>query len=146
MAQGKYETHVKPKLKLIEGWAREGLIEKEICKRIGISEQTLNVYKKSYPELVESLKKSKQEADYTVVDSLFKRANGMEYQEVIEELRTDKKTGEEKLVIVKRHTKFFPPDPTSAIFWLKNRDKANWSDSKNVNVAGTVKLEDFFKE
>lgn len=143
--KGKYDTHVEPKLKLIEGWARSGLIEAEIIKRLDVSQRAFSDYKTKYPQLVQALKNSKEEADYTVENSLFKRANGMEYWEVVEELRMDKKTGVEVMMEVKRTKKWLAPDPTSMIFWLKNRDKVNWSDRKDVNVTGNMKLEDFFK-
>jgi len=41
----------------VEGWARDGLTDKQIAYNIGISEQTLNVWKKKYTSLFESLKK-----------------------------------------------------------------------------------------
>jgi len=33
----KYYTHVEPKLKLISAWARDGLTEAEMCKRLGVA-------------------------------------------------------------------------------------------------------------
>ncbi len=75
MAKGKYEKWLTDdSLILLEGWARDGLTDKQIAKNIGISEQTLNVWKKSYPSLSESLKKGKEVVDYEVQNALYKNA------------------------------------------------------------------------
>lgn len=75
MAKGKYEKWLTTdSLILLEGWARDGLTDKQIAKNIGISEQTLNVWKKSYPSLSESLKKGKEVVDYEVQNALYKNA------------------------------------------------------------------------
>lgn len=75
MAKGKYEKWLTAdSLILLEGWARDGLTDKQIAKNIGISEQTLNVWKKSYPSLSESLKKGKEVVDYEVQNALYKNA------------------------------------------------------------------------
>ena len=42
MAKSKYETHVKNKLILIEGWARDGLTEAQIAKNLGIAMSTMS--------------------------------------------------------------------------------------------------------
>lgn len=31
-------------------------------------------------------------------------------------------------------TKHYPPDPVSAIYWTKNRDRDRWKDVKDINV------------
>jgi len=41
MAVGKYDTHVKPKLLLVEAWARDGLTDVQICDNLGISVASL---------------------------------------------------------------------------------------------------------
>ena len=42
----KYPTRVQPRLQEIEEWCREGLIEVEICKRLGVSIGQFQEYKK----------------------------------------------------------------------------------------------------
>lgn len=82
MAKGKYEKWLEPdNLLRIQGWARDGLTDKQVAHNIGISEQTLNVWKKKYPSLFESLKKGKEVVDIEVENSLLKRALGYEYTE-----------------------------------------------------------------
>ena len=53
--RGKYETHVKPKLDLIAQWARDGAIERDIAKKLGVSESTFSGYKKEHEELMQTL-------------------------------------------------------------------------------------------
>ena len=83
MARSKYESHVCGRLYEISKWARDGCIDDEIAKRLGVALSTFYVYKKRYSEFSESLKKGKEIADYEVEDALFKRASGYEYEEVV---------------------------------------------------------------
>lgn len=59
MAKCKW-NQVKSKLHIVEKWARDGLREDQICKNLGISVTTLEVYKKQYPEVVKALKRGKK--------------------------------------------------------------------------------------
>lgn len=58
-AKSKYEVAVKPYLTDINKKVREGVVESEIAKSLGISVATLNNYKIKYPELKEALSKDK---------------------------------------------------------------------------------------
>lgn len=57
--KSKYETCIKPYLEEINKKVREGITEKAIAQSLGITEQTLNNYKKKYPEFAEALSKDK---------------------------------------------------------------------------------------
>lgn len=77
MAKGKYQQWItKEGLLKLEGWARDGLTDKQIAHNIGVTEQTLNVWKNKYPSLYESLKKGKEVVDREVENALLKRALG----------------------------------------------------------------------
>lgn len=58
-AKSKYDELVKPYLTEINKKVREGVIESEIAKALGISVATLNNYKNKYPELKDALSKGK---------------------------------------------------------------------------------------
>lgn len=58
-AKSKYDTLVKPRLEQINQKVRQGVVEAEIAKALGISVASLNNYKKDHPELVEALSKDK---------------------------------------------------------------------------------------
>ena len=55
----KYETCVKPYLAEINEKVRQGVIESEIAKSLGISVASLNNYRNQYPEFAEALSKDK---------------------------------------------------------------------------------------
>ncbi|WP_245599935.1 transposase [Paenibacillus harenae] len=146
MAVGKYETHVKPKLLLIEAWARDGLTDEDIAKNLDVGVSTFHAYKKDHPELVESLKRSKDEADIKVENALYKRALGYEYEEVTQEPLYNPITGEPildesgdpKIAVTKIVRKMVNPDTTAQIFWLKNRRPAAWRDKQDIEHSGQM--------
>ncbi len=61
-------------LTLMGGWAKDGLTDEEISKRIGISRSTLNSWKKKKQDISDTLKKGKEIVDYEVENSLLNRA------------------------------------------------------------------------
>lgn len=148
MAKSKWDT-VKDKLILVEGWARDGLTEKQIAKNLGISESTLNDYKKKHPEFLESLKKGKEIVDFEVENALLKRALGYEYEEITKE-RIVRKDEHGKILtdihgfptyemaVTKIVEKEVAPDTTAQIFWLKNRKPNEWRDKRNIEHSGEL--------
>src|SRR5690554_1984896 len=92
--KSKYHTHVEPRLKEIEAWARDGLTEEQIAKNLGVAYSTFRKYKDEYPAFSSALKKGKEVVDIEVENALLKRALGYEYEEVktfIEEVDGKKK-------------------------------------------------------
>lgn len=73
MAKSKWEE-VKEKLVLVEGWARDGLIDEQIANNLGISKTTFYKFKDEHSELSELLKKGKEVVDYQVENALLKNA------------------------------------------------------------------------
>ena len=140
MAKGKYQEWLAPdKLILLEGWARDGLTDKQIAHNIGISEQTLNAWKNNYPSFSESLKKGKEVVDRLVENALLKRALGYEYEEVAEKYEAGILT-ERK--VTKKHV---VADTTAQIFWLKNRKPEEWRDKRIVDNSSNQKAEELFQ-
>lgn len=75
------EWLTKEGLLLIEGWARDGLTDEQIAHNIGISRSTLNVWKKRFSDISDTLKSGKEVIDRKVENSLLKRALGYDYVE-----------------------------------------------------------------
>jgi hypothetical protein len=113
---------------LAEALARNGLIDKEICKKLGISEGTMTTWKKEYPKFLLSIKKGKENPDDQVEQALFKRALGYEHPE------DDIKAYEGKIIITPT-IKHYPPDTAAAFIWLKNRRPDKWRDRKEMTGA-----------
>ena len=137
---------VENKLVLVEAWCRDGLIEKDIAHNLGISKKTMELYKKDHSNFLAALKRGKEEADIMVENALFKRTQGFRYDEVTTErmpiydiLDHDLIVGYE-MVETKRVTKEVLADPTSMIFWLKNRKKLEWRDKHEVEKTIEVKV------
>ena len=98
-----------------------GATDQQIADFFGVTEKTLNNWKENHPDFLQSLKDSKEDHDKRVVRSLFERATGYSHPDS----HISNFQGE---ITVTPITKHYPPDTTACIFWLKNRDKANWRD------------------
>ena len=137
--KGKYHDWItKEGLLKIEGWARDGLTDKQIAHNIGITEQTLNNWKKRFPSLFEALKKGKEVIDRQVENALLKRALGYEYEEVKQIIEKDENGKDRKRI--EKTIKQVIPDTTAQIFWLKNRKPAEWRDKQNLEVEGNLDI------
>lgn len=117
---------------------------------MGITEQTLNVWKKNYPSLFESLKRGKTVVDIQVENALLKRALGYSYDEVTKErvLDYDPSTGQvvgSHMEVTKTVRKEVQGDTTAQIFWLKNRRPEQWRDKRDVSVEGEINTNNPFK-
>lgn len=129
MARGKFEYWLtEDGLTLLEGWARDGLVDEQIAHNMGVSPGTLYDWKKRFPKISEALKKGKEVVDIQVENALLKRALGYEYQE--QKIEKSKKDGT-KIVQTLKHV---PGDTTAQIFWLKNRRPDKWRDKPDAPV------------
>lgn len=146
---------VKEKLFLIENWAKEGLTNADIAKKLGIAMSTFCEYQNKYSEFKEALKKGKEIIDYQVENALLKKALGYSYEEKTYETEYNELIGEYAETLTKRVIKEVAPDTTAQIFWLKNRKPELWADKHqientkepviNINMVNNENLEkDFF--
>lgn len=117
--------------------ALEGKIDTQIAEILGVSNATVYNWKNQFPAFLEALKLSKDIVDAKVAKSLFDRAMGYSHPE--EKIFYDSKSGD---VVVHETTKQYAPDPTSMIFWLKNRQPDEWRDKREVDhtVAGNIEV------
>lgn len=126
---------------LAQDLARRGMIDKEICKKLGISTESFYLYLRTYPEFADALKEGKKPVDVMVENALLKRAQGFEYEEIHAEFRPqDKDDKKAKPIVVKKIQKIVVPDTTACIFFLKNRRPALWKDKHNLDLSGHVNL------
>ena len=88
-------------------FAKVGMTDVQMALALGVSKATFNNWKKDYPEFLDSIKKAKTGSDEAIVNSLHKRASGFTHD-----------------------GKYYPPDPVSMIFWLKNRQSEDWRDKQ----------------
>lgn len=122
------------RLTLITAWARDGLIDEQIAKNMGISKATLYNYKNNYPEIRKALQKGKEVVDIEVENALFKKAIGynvkvqkaFKLKDIVFE--DGKKISETERIEYAEEEIHIPADTTAQIFWLKNRKKSQWRD------------------
>lgn len=131
MARSKYETHIQPYLDKVEEWAKQGVDQNEMAKKLHIASSTFHKYlsmgrngDERYTDFAERFARACEEPDDNVEAALYKRACGFEYDETTWE---EKLTRDGIVVEVKKVVrKTVPPDPTSAMFWLTNRRPLVW--------------------
>lgn len=124
-----------------------GAMQREIATAIGISVKTLESWLRDREDIREAYDKGRLIHDHGVEESLLKRAMGYEYEE------TKIVSGVDSIGRPYEHTTVrmvqVLPDPTSMIFWLKNRNPAKWADTQHhkissnveVNINNTLKLD-----
>jgi len=117
----------------------KGFTDAETASALQITPQTLCNWKLADPNFFKSLKDWKHEADRKVVRSLYERAHGYNHVETKAQWvnGSDGEPGRWETLDMIKH---YPPDPTSMIFWLKNRDRENWRDKVDTEITGEVKV------
>lgn len=107
-----------------------GATDKDLANFFVVDEATINRWKLAHKEFCESIKRGKEIADATVAEKLYHRAIGYEHPED----KIFNNMGVEMIVPTIKH---YAPDPTAAIFWLKNRQPSKWRDKQEQEVTAT---------
>lgn len=109
-----------------------GATDKDMADFFDVDEATINRWKESQQAFCESIKRGKTLADATVAQKLYHRAIGYEHKELI----TASFQGQ--ITDTMEVTKHYAPDPTAAIFWLKNRKPREWRDKQDIEHSGEL--------
>lgn len=113
--QGKYNLSLDKLLVLL---AKAGLNNEEIGEVLGMSANIFSSFLSQNPEVREIIEDAREEPNFRVEQSLFKRALGYKTKEIVKE------DGKPVKVTIKE----IAPDVVACIFWLKNRDPKRWRD------------------
>ena len=71
MAKGKYKKWLEPdNLTKLRSWARDGLTNEQIAKKVGVKRQTFQRWLSTYSDMSDALKKGKEIVDAEIEDSL----------------------------------------------------------------------------
>jgi hypothetical protein len=70
------------RIKSIQDMVARRIIQKDIAKAMNLSENTLIKLKRSHPRLNQAFINGDDELKYKLMDALFQRAVGMEYEEI----------------------------------------------------------------
>uniref|UniRef100_A0A6H1ZFW7 Putative DNA binding, helix-turn-helix domain containing protein n=1 Tax=viral metagenome TaxID=1070528 RepID=A0A6H1ZFW7_9ZZZZ len=143
----KFNKEVKAKA---EKLSRRGFIDREIAEILGVSERTVNRWKIKQPEFCQSLNLWKEHADENVERSLYERACGSVHADTKAQWVETTDLIDGKLIrggkwVYADMVKHYPPDPTSMIFWLKNRRPETWRDKTEHDVKIRT-IDDIIKE
>ena len=106
-----------------------GATDREMAGIFGVSEQTLNAWKKAHPDFLESLRMGKALADAEVADRLYKRALGYSHKAV----KMFNVGGE---IVKEEYDEHYPPDTPAASLWLRNRRPDLWRDKIEQQLSG----------
>ena len=116
-------TSYRPEFDVLAGQlALTGFTNERLAEFFGVSSNTIVQWQNRYPTFRKAVKAGKAEADGKVASSLFARANGSVVPD------THIHVSKEGRVTKVPTLKHYPPDPTSMIFWLKNRQPDYWKD------------------
>lgn len=127
MAQkGKYETHVKPRLKEIAEWY-EFYTEGQIAKKLGITQRTFTSYKKDHPELQEALISGRDALITDLKKTMKQKAKGFTYKET---KRTIREIDGKRTVLIEEYERYAQPDTGAIHLLLKNLDETWRNDDK----------------
>jgi hypothetical protein len=110
-----------------------GATDKELADFFEVEEKTINNWKLAHKEFLQSIKAGKVIANANVADRLYQRALGYSHPEV-------HISNFQGVITQTPITKHYPPDPTSAIFFLKNREKDKWREKLDVDTKVTGEL------
>lgn len=121
---------------------QEGFTDVKFCKLIDIARDTLNRWRREYPEFGKAIQQGKDEHDTGRVEkTLLRKALGYSYNEITREplilgKGNERTIANEKLFVTKRIRKHIGADTIAIIFWLKNRNRDRWKDIKAVEASG----------
>lgn len=144
----RWETlHMASKLEAVTGWAKEGYIDIEIAKKLGVGETTFYKWKKERPEFEAALLKGKEIANGELVNAAFRNATGY-YVTVTEPIKRKVLVNvgtedrpyykEEETIEMVTYDKYIPANSTMGIFMLKNRIPDSYRDKQEIKHDGQV--------
>lgn len=131
----KYMAHYPRMAKL--ACEEAGFTDLGLARLFNVCKATITNWKREYPEFKDAVKKGKEFFDTQYVEkALLRRAIGYSYSEVTQEADSDG-----NLVVTRKLKKYLAGDVKAQIFWLRNRNRERWPDTKkfdgNVNVGLT---------
>jgi len=103
-----------------------GATDKEIANFFGVCEKTINNWKESIPEFLQSITRGKMISDAEVAEKLRERAIGYSHDDV-------HISSYEGNITITPIVKRYPPDTQAASLWLRNRQPDKWRDKQDHN-------------
>jgi len=132
-------------LEMLTLWARDLYTNREIAEKMGISEITLQKYRRQHPEIDDAIRKGKEVVDECVESALLRSALGAKTRKVkvVQVYKLGILTETHKEVIEREHV----PSVLACTVWLYNRQRDRWKknpdndvfqdESKSINITIT---------
>lgn len=128
--RSKYETNILPRLEEIEAWARDGVPEDEMARRLSVAYSTFRRYKEQYSALSAPLARTREYVDLVeMVGAYKKRAMGYTYTETKRVYEIEKDPAGKEIKVLKgiqETQKHVPGDPRAMENWLRIRQPELW--------------------
>lgn len=142
-AKSKYETCVLPYLDTIQQKVREGVIEAEIARSLGISVASLNNYRNQHPEFAAALSKDKG-ADVLkdLINAGVEAAKGS-YKENEQYIYSIDEEGEPVLEKVIKNKVWQPPNSSLNKFYVQNFGKEQGFSNDPLQLALKKQKQEF---
>lgn len=122
----KYFTHIKPHLKQIAEWKRNGATDEQVCEQLGVSKSVFYAAKTKYPEFSEALKNSRAAFVAELRGELAKLA----FKHTLKTKKVYTKTEGGNAVTYQEVTEKEVDGDIAAIhLLLKNLDRDNWAEN-----------------
>lgn len=115
-----------------------GATNADLALFFDVSSDTVERWQKRHPDFADAVKRGKMVADSLVAESIYRQAIGAA---TIKRTKVfgDPKSGMELRVDYEEQ---LPPNTVAAIFWLKNRQPAQWRDRQKVELKDMEKMTD----
>ena len=133
MPGGRPSKYDKVDEKLLKKLYEAGLTDAQVANVIGVNRDTIFEWKKKHPEFSDTIKRGKGISDDKVEKSLFERATGYSHPDI-------HITNYQGTITKTKITKHYAPDPTSMIFWLKNRKPGEWRDKQEIDFTKPLEV------
>lgn len=122
----KYETHIKPFLKQIAEWKKNGATDEQVCEQLGISKTTFYEAKNKFPEFAEILKNSRE----SFIADLRGELARLAFKHTLTTRKVYTKNENGSAVSYQEVTeKEIDGDIAAIHLLLKNLDRENWADN-----------------
>lgn len=124
----------------LQGYARDGMVDRELAEAMGISRTTLNKWKAKFPQMAAVLRCGKEVADRKVENSLFEKCTGktvtlkkpMKIKRTEYDPKTGKKISEHEEIVEADTEEYIPADTKAITFWLINRKPEAWRNKVEI--------------
>lgn len=123
----KYESHIKPYLKQIAEWKKNGATDEQVCEQLGVSRSVFYAAKAKYKEFSDVLKNSRE----NFVADLRGELARLAFKHSLETVKVYSKTDEDGQTVTykEKTSKEVDGDIAAIHLLLKNLDKDNWADN-----------------